>query len=236
MKAVKMSVMIVALTTVLGVGPALAQATPPPQNPPAQPPAAQTPPPAGQTPPPAGQTPPPAGQKPPATPAAPAAQPTPPKPFPEGAKIAFIDPQVIASGSVEGKAATARIQELTKKKTAEIQQKQKQAQDLQTKLQQGGTVLSDAARGQAEKDLQRLQRELQGMQEDANAEVQELQQQLQADFLTKLNPIIDQVATEKGLHLIFSTESGILWGFSGLDLSQEVIKRFDAAAKTPVKK
>src|SRR5687768_14558074 len=131
MKAVKMSVMIVALTTVLGVGPALAQATPPPQNPPAQPPAVQTPPPAGQTPPPVGQ-------KPPATPPA-AAQPTPPKPFPEGAKIAFIDPQVIASGSAEGKAATARIQELTKKKTAEIQQKQKQAQDLQTKLQQGGT-------------------------------------------------------------------------------------------------
>ena len=228
MKAVKTSVMIAGLVTALSAGPVFAQATPPPQNPPPQNPPAQ---------PPAGQTPPPAGQKPATPAAAPAAQPAAPKPFPEGAKIAFIDPQVIASGSVEGKAATARIQELTKKKTAEIQQKQKQAQDLQTKLQQGGSVLSDTARAQSEKDLQRLQRELTGMQEDANTEVQELQQQLQADFLTKLNPIIDQVATEKGLHLIFSTESGILWGFSGLDLSQEVIKRFDAASKTtPAKK
>jgi outer membrane protein len=225
MKAVKTSVLIAALTVACGAGSAFAQATPPPQNPPAQPPATQTPPPAGQTPPPAGQT-----------PVAPAAQAAPPKPFPEGAKIAFIDPQTIASNSVEGKAATARIQELTKKKAGEIQQKQKQAQDIQTKLQQGGSVLSDAARAQQEKDLQRLQRELQGMQEDANTEVQELQQQLQAEFLKKLNPIIDQVATEKGLHLIFSTDSGILWGFSGLDLSQEVIKRFDAASKTPAKK
>ena len=224
MKAVKTSVMIAALIAACGAGSAFAQVTPP-QNPPAQPPAGQTPPPAGQTPPPAGQT-----------PAAPAAQPTPPKPFPEGAKIAFIDPQTIASNSVEGKAATARIQELTKKKAGEIQQKQKQAQDIQTKLQQGGSVLSDTARAQQEKELQRLQRELQGMQEDANTEVQELQAQLQAEFLKKLNPIIDQVATEKGLHLIFSTDSGILWGFSGLDLSQEVIKRFDAAAKTPAKK
>ncbi len=219
MKAVKTSVLIAALTVACGAGSAFAQATPPPQNPPAQPPATQTPPPAGQT---------------PATP--PAAQPAPPKPFPEGAKIAFIDPQTIASNSVEGKAATARIQELTKKKAGEIQQKQKQAQDIQTKLQQGGSVLSDAARAQQEKELQRLQRELQGMQEDANTEVQELQAQLQAEFLKKLNPIIDAVATEKGLHLIFSTDSGILWGFSGLDLSQEVIKRFDAASKTPAKK
>lgn len=220
MKGVKMFVTIVALTMALSAGPAFAQATPPPQNPPAQPPAGQT------TPPPAGQT--------PAAPAA--AQPTPPKPFPEGAKIAFIDPQTIASNSVEGKAATARIQELTKKKTGEIQAKQKQAQDIQTKLQQGGSVLSETARAQQEKELQRLQRELQGMQEDANQEVQELQQQLQGEFLKKLQPIIDQVATEKGLHMIFSTDAGILWGFSGLDLSQEVIKRLDAASKTPAKK
>ncbi len=45
MKALKMSFMIVALTTALTVGPAFAQATPPPQNPPAQnPPATQNPP------------------------------------------------------------------------------------------------------------------------------------------------------------------------------------------------
>ena len=229
MKAVKTTVMMTALTLTVAAGAAYAQATPPPQTPPAQPPAAQTPPPAGQTPPPAGQ-------KPPATPpASPTAQ-QPPKPFPEGAKIAFIDPQTIASNSVEGKAATAKIQELTKKFTTDIQQKQKQAQDIQTKLQQGGSVLSDAARAQQEKDLQRLQRELQALQEDANQEVQTLQTQLQQDFLKKLNPIIDEVATEKGLHLIFSTDSGILWGYSGLDLSQEVIKRFDAANKAPVKK
>ena len=75
------------------------------------------------------------------------------------------------------------------------------------------------------------------MQEDANQEINDLQQQLQADFQTKLNPIIDQIANEKGLHMIFSArDSGILWGYSGIDLSAEVIKRFDAAAKTPVKK
>jgi outer membrane protein len=225
MTVVKMTVTVAALVGVLAVGPALAQ-TPPPPTPPPQNPPAQTPPP---------QTPP--AQPPAANQPAEKPQAQPPKPFPEGAKLAFVDLQVIASNSTEGKAASARIQELQKKKSAEIQQKNKQAQDIQTKLQQGGTVLSESARAPSEKELQKLQRELQGMQEDANQEINDLQQQLQADFQTKLNPIIDQIANEKGLHMIFSArDSGILWGYSGIDLSAEVIKRFDAAAKTPVKK
>lgn len=209
--------------------PALAQGTPPPQTPPAQPPAAQ--PPAGtQTP--AAQTPP-AGQK----PAAPAPQAQPPKPFPEGAKIAYVDIQMIASNSLEGKAATAKIQEWEKKITAQLTEKNKAAQAIQTKLQQGGSVLSDAARAQNEKDLQKLQRELQGMQEDAQQERTEMTNQLQAEFQEKLNPIIEQVATEKNLQVVFSVrDSGIVWAYSGVDISAEVIKRFDAASKAAPKK
>src|SRR3954470_22983565 len=53
----------------------------------------------------------PAPATPPAAPAAQAPPPspaTPPKPFPEGAKIAYVNVQAIASNSVEGKAATSK--------------------------------------------------------------------------------------------------------------------------------
>ena len=57
-----------------------------------------------------------------------------------------------------------------------------------------------------------------------------MQQQLQAEFQRKLSPIIQQIATEKGLHLLLSqTDAGMVWADSGLDLTAEVIKRFDAA-------
>ena len=46
-------------------------------------------------------------EQPPAAPPPPAAA---PRPFPEGAKVAYIDLQYIASNSAEGKAATAKIQ------------------------------------------------------------------------------------------------------------------------------
>jgi outer membrane protein len=234
MKVLKTTVMVTALMMALAAGPAFAQAAPP-QNPPAKPPAtppAGTQPPATQ--PPATQPPvgtPPAEQK-PAPP-----QPQPPKPFPEGAKVGFVDLQVIASNSVEGKAATAKLDEYRKKKNGEIAEKNKQAQALQAKLQQGGNVLNEQARAQAEKELQKLQRELQATQEDANQELQDMTSQLQTQFQERLNPIIEQVATEKNLHVVFSVrDSGIIWAYSGIDISAEVIKRFDAAAKPAPKK
>ena len=48
-----------------------------------------------------------------------------------------------------GGAVQARVQEWEKKKTAEIQAKVKEAEGIQAKLNQGGTVLNDAARTQA---------------------------------------------------------------------------------------
>jgi Skp family chaperone for outer membrane proteins len=74
------------------------------------------------------------------------------------------------------------------------------------------------------------------MQEDAQQEQQELTQQLQLEFQEKLNPVIEQVATEKGLHLVLNVEAGVVWGYAGIDITAEVIKRFDAAPKTAPKK
>jgi outer membrane protein len=192
-----------------------------------------------QTPPAQAPTQPPAGQKPaPTAPATqPAAQPQPPRPFPEGAKVAFVNINAIAAGSSEGKGATSKIQDFIKKKNAEIQDKQKALQAMQNKLQQNVSVMSDQARSQLEKDITKQTRELQSAQEDAQQEQQQLTQDLQSEFQQKLFPIVDAIAKEKGLHMVFSiADSGILWPDPGLDLTAEVIKRFDEASKTGTKK
>lgn len=168
----------------------------------------------------------------PATPAPapqPAAQPTPPRPFPEGAKVAYVMLPLIAQNSSEGKAASTRIEELQKKKQAELQDKNKQLQTAQQKLNASGTVLNDQARGALEKDVERMQREIQFAQQNAQAEVQDLTQELQEQFRQKLMPIIESMGKERGLHVIFSGgDAGIIWADPGLDLTQEVVKRLDA--------
>jgi Skp family chaperone for outer membrane proteins len=183
---------------------------------PAQPPATAQPKPAQPT-----ATPPPA----PATPAPPA---QPPAPFPAGAKIAFFQPEVVFQNSSEGKASLARVQALVQKKQTENADKAKQLQANQQKLQTSGSVMNEAARSQLEKEIERQTKEAERFQQDAQAEINELQQEVQNDFVKKMSPILDQLAAEKGLHLVFNAgQSGISWAAPGLDLTPEVIKKLD---------
>jgi outer membrane protein len=188
----------------------------------------------------------PAAQQPAPKPAPPTQQPPPgplptaaPRPFPEGAKIAYINIQRIANDSGEGKSATAKVAALNQKKVAELNERNKALQADQQKLQSGGTVLSDAARAELEKKIERQNVDIQRATQDAQQEVQELQQELQAEFQRKLFPIVQAVAQERGVQVIFSAaDSGIIWADPGIDLTNDVIKRFDggASSATPAPK
>src|SRR6187551_3579499 len=160
MMVLKSSLTAVVLTVAVSAS-AFAQAAQPPATPPAAPPAATQP----------------------------AAPKAPPVPFPQDSKIAFIDINVIAASSVAGKEAAKKLEALQTKKSGELQEKSKQLQALQTKLQTGGTVLNDTARGALEKDIDRLQRDIQFNQQNAQAEFNDLTNELQTEFQKKLLPI-----------------------------------------------
>jgi outer membrane protein len=176
-------------------------------------------------------------QTPPGAPATPSAtQPAPPKPqppvpFPQDAKYAYIDVQQIASNSAAGKEASKRLDELGKKKQAEMADKSKQLQALQAKQQSSVGVMNDAARTALDKDIEKLQRDIQYAQTNAQAEFTDLQNELQGEFQKRLIPIIEELAKEKGLYMIFTAESGFAYVHPGLNLSDEVIKRLDTNAK-----
>ena len=207
MRSVVVALGAISLVVVLGATPGYAHAPAKPAAPlPAQPP-------------------------PPAQPAPPV---QPPAAFPQGAKIAIVNLQQIAQLSAEGKSSTARVQALISKKQSEAAAKAKQLQDSQTKLSQGGSLLNDAARGQLEKEIEKPQVEADRFQQDAQAEITELQTQLQGEFQQKLFPVLNEMVKEKGLHLLLSAaDSGVIAGDPGIDLTAEAIKRFDAATSKP---
>ena len=197
MKLLKMSLSAMALTFVLTAGPAFAQpfdglglsrATsrdrrrhkqPRPAKPPAtQPPATQ----------------------PPANPAIPPppATPQPPAPFPQGAKIAFVNIQAIAQSSAAGRDASKKLADMNAKKVSEINDKTKQLQAMQAKLKDGAAVLSETARQQLEKDIDKAQRDIQFSQQNAQAEMQELQNDLQGEFQQRLFPVVEAGGGREG--------------------------------------
>jgi Skp family chaperone for outer membrane proteins len=206
------------LTTTLGAGTAFAQATPPPPPP--------------TTPPPAGQQPPPTGQKPttptPQTPAPkPAAEPV---PFPEGAKLAFVDLQRVVENSVMGKAGSEQLKKLSDKLGTDLAAKNKEIQALQAKINsQKGVASADSLNGWL-KELDRMQRQAQFDQQNAQVEIEAMNRQLLESFQVKVLPLIEALRKEKDLWMIFALgdNSPIAAAHAGLDLTADLIKRLDA--------
>lgn len=213
----KALVVVLALSVLLAASPVFASASQAPAA--AQPPAK------------------PAPTAPATTPAPAPAQPAAPKPFPQGAKVAYVVLQRIANESADGRVATTRIQALQQKKAAELNEKNKQLTGMQQKLEKEGSVMSPAAAADLQKNIEKLNVEVQRFTQDAQAEVQELQQQLQQEFQQRLEPVLSQVATEMGLQFVFNgPDAGLVWADSALDISGEVIKKLDASAGKPAPK
>jgi outer membrane protein len=206
----------VSLAVVMSAGAVFAQTPPARQPPPAQPAPARP-------------------AQPAPAPAAPAVA-QPPVPFPAGAKMAYINPQRIFQESAEGKTALTRVQTLINRKQTEGQDRQKKLAADQQKLQTSGGVMNEAARSQLEKEIEKEQVDGQRFQQDAQAEINELQQEVQNEFIKKVSPMIEAVAKEKGVQLVFDlNNAGLAYFDPGLDLTADVIKKLDASrpAATP---
>ena len=150
--------------------------------------------------------------------------------FADDARIGYVDIERVAALSTEGKAAAAKLQDLRSRKAAEAAARSKQVESLQQKLTQGTSVLNDAARARLQREFERSRIDFQRFNEDAQAEVQDTQQQLLQAFTTRLFRVVGEVATEKKLWAVFSNESNLVWHHPAVDLSEEVAKRLDVEA------
>jgi Skp family chaperone for outer membrane proteins len=174
----------------------------------------------------------------PAAPATPPAQPAPaaqpPRPFPEGSKFAFVNVPRIGQESAEGKSFSAKMNALREKKQKELADKRTQLEAAQKKMDTSSSVLSESARAAQQKEVERLQVDLQRAAQDADAEVEALNRELSAEFQQKLLPVVEEVRAAKGLYIVFSLQdAGFVAIDPGLDITSDVIKKFDAAPAAP---
>ena len=185
-----------------------------------------------------------AAQTPPQTPPAqakpaaqPPQQPAAPPPFPAGAKIGFVNMQLVVAESKLGKAGQERMKKLHDDNQTKLTQLAKSIQDQQQKVNTQSGAVSDSALQTMRRDLDRMQLDAQAAQQKANADEQNLNEDLLTDFSQKAMPVIEALRVEKDLWVIFGvTEIGengggqliIASANPGLDLSMEVVKRLDA--------
>ena len=150
--------------------------------------------------------------------------------LPEGAVVAWVNVPEIAAVSASGQELAGQVQALNEEKISEINAMNTELQASQEKLEQGASVMSETAAAQLQRDVGRLQIDIQRASEDAQVEIQALTEELQIDFQDSVAPFIEDVAAEKQLHLILGINSGALvWSLPELNITADVIAQFDAA-------
>jgi Skp family chaperone for outer membrane proteins len=173
------------------------------------------------------------------TPAPKPATPAPPPPpvFPAGATIAYVQIQAVIATSKVGKCGSAQMKTLKDKDQATLTAKGKELQAQQQKMQAQQGLVSDAVMVQMQRDVTRIQLELQTMQQQLSADEDNKNQDLINDLQVKVAPLLEALRKDKDLSFILSAQPGgsILAANTALDLSVELVKRLDAAFPDPCK-
>lgn len=147
----------------------------------------------------------------------------------ESTKIAVIDIERIAAESKEGKALFEALRAENDKLQEESTRRQQEIRDMQAKL--NSEILSQDARVRLQRDVERKQTEAQRWLEDAQQEFEAKRQDGEQEFQTKLGPIVEAVALENGIGLIFRATPGLTFVLDpALDISPLVVQKLDETA------
>jgi outer membrane protein len=148
-------------------------------------------------------------------------------------KIGVINSQEVLEKSAEGKRVIARLQERDKANQAALTKIDDDIRQLETKLNTQRLTLSEEALYQMNADLEKKRTERKRVAEDSYRDWQDLQLKLFNKVQSELLPIIEQLGKEKGMDIIFDlAKSGAVYFSPPIDLTAEIIKRYDASKAT----
>ena len=146
-------------------------------------------------------------------------------------RMAYFSPIRALAESSEGKALSAKVATVETERGKAIEERSAKLEQMERTLQQGAAVLSDAARGSREKELEKFRLDTQRFIQDAQAELMGVRRDAESAFLVKLKPAVERVIKDNAIQLLFNFDSGVLaWGDPALDVTNQVITHIDQSA------
>ena len=137
-------------------------------------------------------------------------------------RVAVIDVQRVLQSSTAGKAAYDRLKKM-----------QDEINTLDNEINSKKLSLSEDKLNDLEKQLSDKKISMQRYAQDADREVGEARDRELAALEGKIKPVIDAIGKEMGLAAIFNKfESGLVYASDAIDITDTVIKRFDASQGT----
>ncbi len=146
--------------------------------------------------------------------------------------IGVVDLRKVMTESKIGKRNEAEFEKLVNDKKAQLQKEEQKLQAMQQDFQKNQMVLTDAQKQEKQKEFQGKVDAYRKLQAEAQQTVTQKQGELTGKSLGDIKAIVAALAKEQNLSVVLDVpEQGVLYAQGGVDLTQQVIQRYDAKAK-----
>jgi outer membrane protein len=148
-----------------------------------------------------------------------------------GAKVGVLNVRQAIIATTEGKQASAELQGQFTSRQSELENLNKQINDIRQRLQANEGKLSPEEAARLERQGTTLQKQLQRKQEDYQEDVNASQQEVIERIGRKMMDVLDRYARENAYVAVFdsSAQGAPIYVSNGIDVTADIIKLYDQA-------
>ncbi len=145
-------------------------------------------------------------------------------------KVGVINIQAAIASTAEGKQAAAELQSQFSPRMNELQNLQKQIEDLRNRLQTGQSTLSDEEKARLTREGDQLTRGYQRKQQELQDDTTDAQQDVVNRIGRKMVDILNKYSKDNGYSVILddsSQQTPVVYASTGIDVTQDIIRLYD---------
>jgi len=151
--------------------------------------------------------------------------------FAADTKMGTVDMQKILLMSDAGKEAKEQLAVKAAKYEAEKNLKEEDLKKLKSELEKQSVLLSESARGAKEKDYQQKLKEYQRFLKDAQDDLQAKNDEYTNKIVDEIVKVVQDFGKKNGYTFIFVKNESMIFLDDQIDLTDELLKQFNAARK-----
>jgi outer membrane protein len=147
--------------------------------------------------------------------------------------LGFVDMHRAVGEVADGRAAKARLKKEYDARQKELDEKQEEIKEMEADLKSRGDAMSEDAKKKAQDDLNEKVMEVSRLYQKLQKELADKEQSALKGIFGRMSDIIRNIAETEGLTMVFEkSDSSLLYAQPSLDITNEVIRRYNAQSKT----
>jgi len=145
-------------------------------------------------------------------------------------KVAFVDLQRALNEVADGRQAKAKLKKEFDQRQKQLDERQDELKRMQADLQTKGDAMSEDARHKAQADMDQKLMDVSRLYAQLQKELTQKEHDATKGIFAKMSNLIRTIAETEGVTMVFEkTDSGLLYAQPSLDLTNELIRRYNAS-------